>query len=283
MAFTLKTEVPAKYITISFDPNGGTGTMKPMRVKAGVGYTLPECTFTPPEGKEFAGWLAPNGKVFAAGASVHDYNDCVLKATWKSTRCDGGAQCPGRNFSDMPDPSWWSHAGLDYCVEHGILSGVGDGRIDPSGLTTRAQFVQMLYSIEGKPKVSGALPFTDLPEGWYRDAILWAYQTGVTSGTSDTTFGPYDPVTRAQVATFLMKYAKTVCNIKPTWTPADLSKYPDVNKVPGWALGAMQDAVALRLISGNEIKGVVYLDPNGNAPREQVATILMQFCKNVKK
>ena len=360
VAFTLKTEVPAKYITISFDPNGGTGTMKPMRVKAGVGYTLPECTFTPPEGKEFAGWLAVNGnvypaghdvfstydqslkatwkdkevtevtisfdpnggtgtmqpmkvksgeefelpectftppegkefagwlaetgKVYPAGEIVSSVGSSVLKATWKSTRCDGGAQCPGRNFSDMPAPSYWSHAGLDYCVQHGILSGVGGGRISPSGLTTRAQFVQMLYSIEGKPKVSGALPFTDLPEGWYRDAILWAYQTGVTSGTSDTTFGPYDPVTRAQVATFLMKYAKTVCNIKPTWTPADLSKYPDVNKVPGWALGAMQDAVALKLINGSKASdGTVYLDPNGNATREQVATILMQFCKNVKK
>ena len=271
-------------VTISFDPNGGTGTMQPVRVKAGVDFTLPECTFTPPEGKEFAGWLAPNGKVFAAGASVHDYNDCVLKATWKSTRCDGGAQCPGRNFSDMPDPSWWSHAGLDYCVQRGILSGVGGGRISPSGLTTRAQFVQMLYSIHGKPAVSGALPFTDLPEPWYRNAVLWAYQTGVTSGTSDTTFGPYDPVTRAQVATFLMKYAKTVCNIKPTWTPADLSKYPDVNKVPSWALGAMQDAVALKLINGSKASdGTVYLEPNGNATREQVATILMQFCKNVKK
>ncbi len=359
VAFTLKTEVPAKYITISFDPNGGTGTMKPMRVKAGVDYTLPECTFTPPEGREFAGWLAVNGTVYPAGTKVissYDqsfkatwkdkeaaeitisfdpnggtgtmqpmkvksgeafflpecaftppegkefagwlasngnvfpagtksfYNrDATFKATWKNARCDGGAQCPGRNFSDMPDPSWWSHAGLDYCVERGILSGVGGGRISPSGLTTRAQFVQMLYSIEGKPEVSGALPFTDLPELWYRDAILWAYQTGVTSGTSDTTFGPYDPVTRAQVATFLMKYAKTVCNIKPTWTPADLSKYPDVNKVPSWALGAMQDAVALGLINGNKIKDVVYLDPNGNATREQVATILMQFCKNVKK
>ena len=360
VAFTLKTEVPAKYITISFDPNGGTGTMKPMRVKAGVGYTLPECTFTPPEGKEFAGWLAVNGNVYPAGHDVYStydqslkatwkdkevaevtisfdpnggtgtmqpmkvksgeefelpectftppegkefagwlaengtvypagdnvisFSSSVLKATWKSTRCDGGAQCPGRNFSDMPDPSWWSHAGLDYCVQRGILSGVGGGRISPSGLTTRAQFVQMLYSLHGKPEVSGALPFKDLPEGWYRDAILWAYQTGVTSGTSDTTFGPYDPVTRAQVATFLMKYAKTVCNVKPTWTPADLSKYPDVNKVPGWAMGAMQDAVALRLISGNEASnGTVYLDPNGNAPREQVATILMQFCKNVKK
>ncbi len=212
--------------------------------------------------------------------------------TFTCTRCSetktetipaAGGGCPTAGFTDAPPEGNWAHAGLDYCVERGILSGVGDGRIDPSGLTTRAQFVQMLYSLHGKPKVSGALPFTDLPEPWYRDAILWAYQTGVTSGTSDTTFGPYDPVTRAQVATFLMKYAKTVCNIKPTWTPADLSKYPDVNKVPGWALGAMQDAVALRLISGNEIKDVVYLDPNGNATREQVATILMQFCKNVKK
>ena len=212
--------------------------------------------------------------------------------TFTCTRCSetktetipaAGGGCPTAGFTDAPPEGNWAHAGLDYCVERGILSGVGDGRIDPSGLTTRAQFVPMLYSLHGKPKVSGALPFTDLPEPWYRDAILWAYQTGVTSGTSDTTFGPYDPVTRAQVATFLMKYAKTVCNIKPTWTPADLSKYPDVNKVPGWALGAMQDAVALRLISGNEIKDVVYLDPNGNATREQVATILMQFCKNVKK
>ena len=213
--------------------------------------------------------------------------------TFTCTRCSAtktetipatGGGCPTAGFTDAPPEGNWAHAGLDYCVQRGILSGVGGGRIDPSGLTTRAQFVQMLYSIHGKPAVSGALPFTDLPEGWYRDAILWAYQTGVTSGTSDTTFGPYDPVTRAQVATFLMKYAKTVCNIKPTWTPADLSTYPDVNNVPSWAMGAMQDAVALRLISGNEASnGTVYLDPNGNAPREQVATILMQFCKNVKK
>ena len=50
VAFTLKTEVPAKYITISFDPNGGTGTMQPMKVKSGEKFKLPKCTFTPPEG-----------------------------------------------------------------------------------------------------------------------------------------------------------------------------------------------------------------------------------------
>ena len=83
VAFTLKTEVPPKYITISFAPNGGTGTMKPMRVKAGVGYTLPECTFTPPEGREFAGWLAVNGNVYPAGHDVYSTYDQSLKATWK--------------------------------------------------------------------------------------------------------------------------------------------------------------------------------------------------------
>ena len=83
VAFTLKTEVPAKYITISFDPNGGTGTMKPMRVKADENYTLPECTFTQPEGREFAGWLAVNGKVYPAGHSVYSTYDQSLKATWK--------------------------------------------------------------------------------------------------------------------------------------------------------------------------------------------------------
>ena len=211
--------------------------------------------------------------------------------TYTCTRCDAtktetipatGSVDVTQMFTDVQ--KGWAYPGIQYCVTNGLMAGKGDGKFDPSGMTTRAEFVQMLYSLHGKPEVSGALPFTDLPEGWYRDAILWAYQTGVTSGTSDTTFSPYATVTRAQVATFLMKYAKTVCKVKPTWTPADLSKYPDVNKVPGWALGAMQDAVALKLINGSKASdGTVYLDPNGNATREQVATILMQFCKNVKK
>ena len=226
-----------------------------------------------------------NGKVTKPATStetgIKTYTCTRCGATKTVTIPVGG--CPSAGFTDAPPEDNWAHAGIDYCVERGILSGSGNGRINPKGLTTRAEFVQMLYSIEGKPAVSGELPFTDLPEVWYRNAILWAYQTGVTSGTSDTTFEPYATVTRAQVATFLMKYAKTVCNVKPTWTPADLSKYPDVNNVPSWAMGAMQDAVALGLISGSDDHGVVYLNPNGNAPREQVATILMQFCKNVKK
>ena len=513
VAFTLKTEVPAKYITISFDPNGGTGTMKPMRVKAGVGYTLPECTFTPPEGKEFAGWLAVNGNVYPAGHDVFSTYDQSLKATWKDkevaevtisfdpnggtgtmqpmkvksgenftlpectftppegkefagwlavngtvypagdiafsttdsvlkatwkdkeaetphkhsykavvtaptctekgytthtcacgdsyvdtyvdalghawdngkvtkeptetetgvktftcTRCgetktetipklthehsykdvvtaptctakgytthtcacgdsyvdtyvdalghawDSGkvtkqptateagirtytctrcgetktetisaTGCPSAGFTDVPGEDNWAHAGIDYCVANGLMSGIGNNLFGPKLTTTRAQIVQILYNLEGEPKVSGTTPFTDLTQDWYQDAVLWAYQTGVVAGTSSTTFEPDRPVTREQIAVILMEYVTRVLKLERTWTPADLSAFPDADSVSDWAKDAMADAVGLGLISGASNGGQTYLEPQGSATREQVATILMEFCKNVKK
>ena len=352
VAFTLKTEVPAKYITISFDPNGGTGTMKPMRVKAGENYTLPECTFTPPEGrefagwlavngtvypagtkvissydqsfkatwkdkekitisfdpnggtgtmqpmkvksgeefelpkctftppkgKEFAGWLAENGKVYPAGDIVYSTGDSVLKATWKDTTEVDVTQM----FTDVEKN--WAYPGIQYCVTHGIMGGMGDGTFAPTGTTTRAQIVQILYNLEGTPAVSGTTPFTDLTANWYKPAILWAYQNNVVAGTSPTTFDPERPVTREQIAVILTQYMFNVLKMNRTWTPADLSTFPDGANVSSWAKEAMQDAVALGLINGTKASdGLVYLDPQGSATRQQVATILMNFCQNVKK
>ena len=354
VAFTLKTEVPPKYITISFDPNGGTGTMKPMRVKAGVGYTLPECTFTPPEGKEFAGWLAVNGNVYPAGHDVYSTYDQSLKATWKDKEVaevtisfdpNGGTGTmqpmkvkSGENFT-LPEctftppegkefagwlavngevypagdnvvsstdsvlkATWkdttevdvtqmftdvtknWAYPGIQYCVTHGIMGGMGDGTFAPTGTTTRAQIVQILYNLEGTPAVSGTTPFTDLTANWYKPAILWAYQNNVVAGTSPTTFDPEGPVTREQIAVILTQYMFHVLKMNRTWTPADLSTFPDGANVSGWAKEAMQDAVALGLINGTKAPdGLVYLDPQGSATRQQVATILMNFCQNVKK
>ena len=354
VAFTLKTEVPAKYITISFDPNGGTGTMKPMRVKAGVGYTLPECTFTPPEGKEFAGWLAVNGNVYPAGHDVFSTYDQSLKATWKDKEVaevtisfdpNGGTgtmqpmkvksgekfklpKCTftppeGKEFAgwlasngnvfpagnvatfsidQTLKATWkdkaevdvtemftdvtknWAYPGIQYCVTHGIMGGMGDGTFAPTGTTTRAQIVQILYNLEGTPAVSGTTPFTDLTANWYKPAILWAYQNNVVAGTSPTTFAPDQPVTREQIAVILTQYMFHVLKMERTWTPVDLSTFPDGANVSGWAKEAMQDAVALGLINGTKAPdGKVYLDPQGSAARQQVATILMNFCQNVKK
>ena len=178
----------------------------------------------------------------------------------------------------------WAYPGIQYCVTHGIMGGMGDGTFAPTGTTTRAQIVQILYNLEGTPAVSGTTPFTDLTANWYKPAILWAYQNNVVAGTSPTTFAPDQPVTREQIAVILTQYMFHVLKMERTWTPADLSTFPDGANVSGWAKEAMQDAVALGLINGTKAPdGKVYLDPQGSAARQQVATILMNFCQNVKK
>ena len=178
----------------------------------------------------------------------------------------------------------WAYPGIQYCVTHGIMGGMGDGTFAPTGTTTRAQIVQILYNLEGTPAVSGTTPFTDLTANWYKPAILWAYQNNVVAGTSPTTFAPDQPVTREQIAVILTQYMFHVLKMERTWTPADLSTFPDGAQVSGWAKEAMQDAVALGLINGTKAPdGAVYLDPQGSAARQQVATILMNFCQNVKK
>ena len=178
----------------------------------------------------------------------------------------------------------WAYPGIQYCVTHGIMGGMGDGTFAPTGTTTRAQIVQILYNLEGTPAVSGTTPFTDLTANWYKPAILWAYQNNVVAGKSPTTFDPERPVTREQIAVILTQYMFNVLKMERTWTPADLSTFPDGAQVSGWAKEAMQDAVALGLINGTKASdGLVYLDPQGSATRQQVATILMNFCQNVKK
>ena len=177
----------------------------------------------------------------------------------------------------------WADDGIQYCVTHQLMSGIGNDLFGPKLTTTRAQIVQILYNLEGEPKVSGTTPFTDLTNDWYQDAVLWAYQTGVVAGTSSTTFEPDRPVTREQIAVILMEYVTRVLKLERTWTPADLSIFPDAGSVSDWAKDAMADAVGLGLISGASNGGQTYLEPQGSATREQVATILMEFCKNVKK
>ena len=218
----------------------------------------------------------------ATETGVRTYTCTRCSATKTETIPATGSVDVTQMFTDVTKN--WAYPGIQYCVTHGIMGGMGDGTFAPTGTTTRAQIVQILYNLEGTPAVSGTTPFTDLTANWYKPAILWAYQNNVVAGTSPTTFAPDQPVTREQIAVILTQYMFHVLKMERTWTPADLSTFPDGAQVSSWAKEAMQDAVALGLINGTKASdGVVYLDPQGSAARQQVATILMNFCQNVKK
>ena len=218
----------------------------------------------------------------ATETGIRTYTCTRCNATKTETIPATGSVDVTQMFTDVTKN--WAYPGIQYCVTHGIMGGMGDGTFAPTGTTTRAQIVQILYNLEGTPAVSGTTPFTDLTANWYKPAILWAYQNNVVAGTSPTTFDPEGPVTREQIAVILTQYMFNVLKMERTWTPADLSAFPDGANVSSWAKEAMQDAVALGLINGTKASdGLVYLDPQGSATRQQVATILMNFCQNVKK
>ena len=210
----------------------------------------------------------------------------AIPATGVPETCNGGPACPGYAFRDMPAPSIWSHAGLDYCIYHGYIAGTSATTVTPDGECTRAMIVSILYRVQGEPaKVNGyelkklAPPFDDVERGcWYTDAIWWAKLTGVVSGMSPSTFAPDDPITRAQLAVILYNYTQQFAPESLTET-GSLAGFPDAGSVPSWARTAMAWAVGNGLISGVGENGVSYLRPEGCATRAQVATILMNYDK----
>lgn len=210
----------------------------------------------------------------------------AIPATGVPETCNGGPACPGYAFRDMPAPSIWSHAGLDYCIDRGYIAGTSATTVTPDGECTRAMIVSILYRVQGEPtKVNGyelkklAPPFDDVERGrWYTDAIWWAKLTGVVSGMSPSTFAPDDPITRAQLAVILYNYTQQFAPESLTET-GSLTGFPDADSVPSWARTAMAWAVGNGLISGVGENGVSYLRPEGCATRAQVATILMNYEK----
>ena len=109
-------------------------------------------------------------------------------------------------FEDVV-PGKYYYTPVLWAYSNGITSGKTPERFAPNDSCTRAQIVTFLYSFAGKPPVDASeLPFEDVkPTAYYRKAVAWALENGITSGKSETRFAPNDTCTRAEVVTFLYK------------------------------------------------------------------------------
>ena len=199
-----------------------------------------------------------------------------------TTACTGGPSCPGYGFTDMPSPGFWSHEGLDYCLARGIMNGMGNGTVNPAGTTTRAQLVTMLYRMTDVDTDYSLyyVPFYDVePGAYYYAAVAWAADQHIVNGVGGNRFDPDSTITREQLATIFLRYTNVYGG--GAAGSASLSSFPDAGKVSSWALEAMQWAVANGIINGVAEDGVDYLRPQGDAKRDQVATIIMRYERNI--
>ena len=191
------------------------------------------------------------------------------------------AATPATQFSDVKKTDWY-YAAVNYAVENKLMNGVGSGKFAPNDAASRAMLVTLLYRMEGEPKVSAKTPFTDLKDDWYKAPVAWAYTNKIVNGTSNTTFGPTNPLTREQFATIMYRYCKEFLKLDVS-TNAQLSGYPDQKSISGYAKDAMIWANAEGLITGSNEGGKIYLRPQQTATRAQMATIFQRFDTYLEK
>lgn len=111
-------------------------------------------------------------------------------------------------FVDV-QPNDYFYDAVQWAVENGVTSGTGDGKFSPSAKCTRAQIVTFQYRAAGSPSMSAAGFFGDVASGaYYADAVAWAAQNSITSGTGEGKFSPGNTCTRAQIVTFLYRSEK---------------------------------------------------------------------------
>ena len=113
---------------------------------------------------------------------------------------------PGQPFNDVPAGAYYADA-VGWALKKGITAGISPDTFAPNAGCSRGQVVTFLWRAMGKPAPKrDANPFTDVKSGdYFRPAILWAVEQGITTGTASGTFSPERPCTRGQVITFLWR------------------------------------------------------------------------------
>ena len=207
-------------------------------------------------------------------------NGVIVK---KCTGCgDIISRLPFKDLSDIDYRQYSDY--IEYTsVNNQFITGTNPPErtlFSPTAPITRAMFVTILYRMAGEPYKNAnpylSTPFTDITDTsvYYYDAACWALKNGI---TTETTFKPFDNVSREQTASFLFRYAKDNDELgDDAYKNVNLAAYPDYNSVHGWAVEAMQWANYNGMITGTQ-QG--YINPQGATQRIHATKILYGFGK----
>ena len=180
-------------------------------------------------------------------------------------------------YSDVSS-GFWGYNDIQWVSEKGLMGSTGGTAFSPNIPASRAMLVTVLWRMEGAPASSGNIPFTDLKADWYKEAVRWGYANGIVNGTSATTFSPDSNITREQLVTLLCRYASFHgLNVSATSLS---TQYPDHYLVSSWAKSGFAWATKNGIINGVPLENKLYLNPQGNATRTEMAAMLHRFDNN---
>ena len=242
---------------VSVDPrNAAKGAAVTVTVTPDSGYEMDKLTVTDASGKTISTTDKGNGKF----TFTMPNGKVSVSATFKQTTVTP----PSTGFVDVPASAYYADA-VKWAVEKGITTGTSATTFSPEASCTRAQMVTFLWRAAGSPAPKATTTaFTDLDKSaYYYDAVLWAVEKGITTGTSATTFSPNATVTRGQTVTFLYRFAG-----QPAVSGS--SSFTDVNSSDYYA-AAVQWAKEQGITSGTSD---TTFSPSNDCTRGQIVTFL---------
>ena len=210
-------------ITVGKTENG-TITVSPATASKGTNVTI---TAKPADGYELGSLTATD-----ANGSTLALTD-LGNGKYSFTMPDGNVEVNGtfvkksaQTFVDVPENAYYAPA-VNWAVEKGVTEGTSATTFSPDAACTRAQIVTFLYRAAGSPAVKSTVnPFTDVTASdYYYNAVLWAVENGITTGTSETTFSPNESCTRAQCVTFLYRVVGSAATAKAIFTDVSADAY----------------------------------------------------------
>ena len=171
-------------------------------------------------------------------------------------------------FTDVPGNAYYADA-VEWAVENDITFGTGANTFRPDAYCTRAQALTFIWKALGSPSSKYQYEnFADVvPNDYFYDAVLWATENHITSGTSSTTFSPNQTVTRAQAMTFLYKAASAY------WGETSTNPFGDV-RTSDYYYRAVLWAVGQNITSGTS---VTQFSPNAYCTRGQMMVFLYKY------
>lgn len=242
--------------TLTFETSGGSAIEKLSKTS---GTVIDLSVYKPTrDGYDFDGWYS-DAALTAKITGVTLTKNTTVYAKWTEKSANP--------FADVSDSAYYHDAVL-WAVKNGVTGGTSNTAFSPDMTCTRAQMAVFLWRAEGSPEpASTNCPFTDVSkDAYYYKAVLWAVEKGITAGTSTTTFGSDDIVTRGQAVTFLWRAAG-----KPE--AASVNPFTDVSK-DVYFYDAVLWAVEQGITNGTSATS---FSPSNSCTRAQIVTFLYRY------
>lgn len=279
--------------TVAFEPGEGSGSMDQEVAEINQPYTLPTCTFTPPDGMRFGGWAigTPEGATQPGGSQYTVTRNLTLYATWTTapivitSSCTSGGSLmtdDGKANSITvergEDVTFVATANTGYVLKDLVVDGVSFNYTDVYTFRNVIEdhTIHAVFEPIGAPSYTtcdhgNSCPlsrYSDLdPDKWYHNGVHYCIDNVIMSGSSSTRFNPGARSSRGEIAVSLWNNAG-----RPEYSNRGplANTYPDV-KPSDWYYQAIEWATDEGFLTGY---GSGRFGPADSVTREQLVTIL---------